>query len=296
MSELELYAARPGQDYDADWWAAVHVLYEEAFPGLPAGIERAATLGWPWPEMTTPFALFEGARCVAHVGLLMHPILVGGARVEVAGIHAVCTAGDRRRRGLCRQLLSEALAFADARCPLAKLCTDDPPVYSGHGFRVTPTWRFRSQLQPAAGVRRRRLLPLSHPEDAALLRDLLARRAPVSHHFASADSGWLVGIDAALSRLVNRLDYLPEHDAIVCIDDAAERSLVVEVIAETLPPAEVVLGVAEDPAKPALWTFTPDRFEPEALPEPTPEAQGGFMVRGDWPVAAPFGLSPLWEH
>lgn len=296
MATLELHGARPGLDYDDAWWAAVHALYDEAFPGLPAGIARAEQAGVDWRAVTTPFALFEGPRCVAHVGVITHPLQVEGERVDVAGIHAVCTTADHRRQGLCRRLMKEALAWADVRHAVAKLHTDDPPVYSGHGFEVTPTWRFRSVVQPAQSVKKRRLDPLRRPADAALLQDLLARRAPVSHRLASAESGWMILIDAALSGLIDRLDYLPEHKAVVCVTDGEDHSLVVEVIAEALPPAEVVLGAAQDPAKPALWSFSPDRFEPNAVAELAPEVIGAFMVRGDWPAPSPYGVSPLWEH
>lgn len=294
---MRLLAGRPGNEHDGAFWRAVHALYDEAFPGLPGAIARAEGVGWRWPEVTTPFALFEGERCVAHVGVLSHPMRLAGREHAIAGIHAVCTARDHRNQGLCRELLTTALAWVDERAALAKLHTDLPRVYEGHGFASVPTWRFRSRAEPAPNVARRRLRPSEDPADAALLRRLLAVRAPVSARCASADSGFMVGIVAALTgRLDSALWWLPEHDAIVALDEDDEGTVVTEVIAATLPSAAVVAGAASDPARPRRYAFAPDLIEPDAEPEPAPASLGAFMVRGDWPVSEPFGVSPLWEH
>ncbi len=294
------FGAQPGTTYDSRWWEAVHCLYQEAFPGLPAGIATAAAAGVSWAAMTTPFALFEGERCVAHVGVMSHPLRLGGRDVLAAGVHAVCTAEDRQLRGLCRRLMRAALAWADATHPVAKLSTDDPPVYTSHGFRPVQTYQFASSLEPAAHVARRPLRPLEDPADASLFADLLRRRAPASQVLSTADSGWLVTIDAALSgRLEDRLWYLPEHDAAVLLDaDPGQgANFIVDVIAPTLPPGAVVLGAASDPSLDAIWTFAPDLLDPAAVPVPLHEDAGAFMVRGEWPADLPeFGISPVWEH
>ena len=94
-----LFGERPGTDYDDTWWAAVRTLYDEAFPGLPDGIDLAAAAGVRWAEVTTPFALFEDGRCLAHVGVITHPMRIGGKDLDIAGIHAVCTTASRRREG-----------------------------------------------------------------------------------------------------------------------------------------------------------------------------------------------------
>lgn len=98
---MRIYGERPGRSYGEAFWRSVRALYQEAFPGLPAAIDRAAALGYRWEQVSTPLALFEGERCVAHVGVISHPMRCGDGVMRIAGIHAVCTAADRRRRGLC---------------------------------------------------------------------------------------------------------------------------------------------------------------------------------------------------
>lgn len=295
---MKRFGERPGSDYDGRWWRAVRQLYEEAFPGLPAGIDRAGRLGARWTEVSTPFALFEADRCVCHVGVISHPMRLLGRDVRVAGIHAVCTAADRRRRGLCRDALTRALDWADRTHDVVKLHTDVPAVYTGHGFRTSPTWRFRATARPAATVEKRLLRPSQEPADASLLADRLACRVPVSDRCATADPGWLVTIVAALSgRLDQAFWWLPDHDAVIAFDEKRDFTLVVDVIAAVLPPPEAILAAAPDPQRPALWSFSPDRIDPAAEPVRAPARIGSFMVRGAWPAElVRFGVSPFWEH
>lgn len=292
------HGEQPGVAYDEAWWEAVFACYDEAFPGLSGAIRRAESTGASWREMSTPFAWFEADRCVAHVGVLTHPMWLNGRRVDVAGVHAVCTVEARRRQGLCRELLRRALAWADRTHAVVKLHTDDPPVYTGHGFEVCPTHHFVASVAPAPITPARRLLqPSTQAEDAALLASLLDSRAPVSARVASADPGWMVTIVAALSgRLDDALWWLPEHEAIVSFDEEDDHTVITEVIAPLLPDAATILAAAPDPSLPARWGFCPDLLDPDARPVLAPPEVGAFMTRGAWPLTDPFGLSPLWEH
>ncbi|MFO0578553.1 MAG: GNAT family N-acetyltransferase [Polyangia bacterium] len=296
--DLRLVGGRPGEDHGSSFWQAIHRLFGEAFPRLPAAIERAAALGTRWARTTTPFALFAGEEAVAHVGVLAHPMWLDGKLRTFAGIHAVCTRQDRRRQGLARRLLQEALAWADARYDAVKLHTDLPEVYAPHGFRPLPLSRFRSTREPARGIEKRLLAPSTCPADEALLRRLLAQRTPVSLRCSSADDGWLLITDAAiLGTLDTQLWYLPQQDAIVGVGEAEDgEPLITEVLAARLPPVEIVLAALPQPG-PARFAFAPERFDADAQPVPAPPEAGLLMVRGDWPeTLAPLGLSPLWEH
>ncbi|MCB9556582.1 MAG: GNAT family N-acetyltransferase [Deltaproteobacteria bacterium] len=295
---MEQVGERRGNGYDSGFWEQVFALYQQAFEGLPAGIAQAASVGAHWEDVTTPFALLEGGRCLAHVGVISHPMHLGGADpLRVAGIHAVCTAPDRRQQGLSSRLLAAAVAWAATDHEVMKLHTDLPAVYERHGFVAVPTWRFRSVVTPTLGIAKRRLAPSTNAEDASLLQRLLATRAAVSNVCASADDGWMITIDATLGGMLDdSLWYLPDHDAVVVYGEEEGETLVAEVIAQRLPPAAVVAGASPDPQRARRYAFTPDRFEPNAEPFATPAENGVFMVRGRWPVDQPFGISPLWEH
>ncbi|MCK6521801.1 GNAT family N-acetyltransferase [Myxococcota bacterium] len=294
---MRYFGGAPGERYPADFWAQVYALYETSFPGLPAGIQRAEAVGVPWPTNTTPFTLFDGDEAVSHVGVLMQPMRLGGEDRLVAGFHAVCTRPSHRGRGLARRLLAEACAFADARTPLSELSTDDPPIYTGHGFRVTQTYRFVASPAAPSSVVCRPLRPSSVAADLELLRGLLRRRAPASSRWGTLEPGWLVLTDAALSRRADTVFWsLPEHDAVIAWEAVGDDLHVLDVIAARLPPREVILGALPPTRGRVLWSFAPDLLDPEASPEPVPAANGAFMTRGPWPSLGPIGVSPLWEH
>ena len=294
---MTFFGGAPGVSYSPDWWAKVYALFETSFPGLPAGVERAGAVGVPWPSVTTPFVGFDGDEAVSHVGVLMQPMRLNGEDRLVAGIHAVCTRPSHRGRGLARRLLAEACAFADLHTPLSELSTDDPPIYTGHGFRVTQTYRFVASPAARVPVTARPLRPASLNADLQLLRASLRRRAPASSRWGTREPGWLVLTDAALSR---RLDtvfvHLPEHDAVIAWEAAGDDQHILDVIAAKLPPRELVLSALPPARGRVLWSFCPDLFDAEATPEAVPAANGAFMTRGPWPKLGPFGVSPLWEH
>ena len=297
MSSPTIYGRRPGTDYDAEWWRNVHALYEDCFPGLPAGIARAEAAGVAWPSCTTPFVAMEHGRALAHVGVIAHPMILHGRLVLAAGIHAVCTTSNRRRQGWARRLLTEALAWADERFPIAKLHTDNPAIYHSHGFLPVPTHRFLAPIPPADSGRRRLLQPATNAEDAVFLSGLMANRTPPSLRCATADPGWLDTIVASLSGVIDTGFWLLEDfQAVVVTAREAKATLILDVIAADLPPAGVVAGAASQGGPPVVWTFSPDLVHPTPEAIPAPADAGVLMVRGDWPVREPFGISPLWEH
>lgn len=294
---LTLNAGRRGAEYDSNWWSAVYDLYEACFPGVPRGIELAAQLGACWQEQSTPFVLMESGRAIAHAGVIAHPMLLQGEVITIAGVHAVCTAADHRRRGLARWVLTAAIEWAEARYPVCKLHTDVPEVYEPHGFRPVPTHRFRAPRDPAATVRKRRLRPDVDAADAEIFTRMLERRAPASQLCSTADPGWMNVIVGSLSGvLASGLWLLEDEPAIVAFGQEEGRTLVLDVIAPKLPSAALVQAAAPAPQAPLIWSFSPELFVEDPTPRPAPPEAGTFMVRGEWPLTAPFGISPLWEH
>ncbi len=277
---------------DASQRRALMALFEDGFPRLPAGIERARREGFAWEDGTQPFVVWEGEEAVGHVGVLEHRVRLDGRDVSTAGIHAVVTRSGHHRRGIARRLLEEALSWIDERYAIAKLGTDLPEVYAPHGFRPLALHRFAVEHRGGEGRGR----PLAAAERARFLATC-AERDPVSHRFASLDPGWLLGIDLALQRRsLADLVVLEELDAVVDWELHGTTLRVHDVIARELPPLTDVLRLAP-PHERVELCFCPDRMAPAARAVPTPEA-GVWMVRGDWPLepSVPFAVSRLAEH
>jgi hypothetical protein len=266
-------------------------LLDDGFPGLADRIATARSRGFHWDAVTEPFvALGDDGLPVAHVGVLEHRVWLMGQERRVAGLHAVVTRSDQRRRGWSRRVQEQALAWVDARYDLAKLATDEPYVYAPQGFRTVDQHRFR--LAEAGGEGGGR--PFTEADRDAFLA-LCPHREPISDVFASLDPGWLVGIDLALQG--RSLGDLVVLDGLGAVVDWQVRDGVLhvhDVFAERLPELEAMRRLAP-PHREVLLCCGADKLAPEAVPEPW---DGGMMVRGAWPVPeeVPFCVGRLAEH
>ena len=122
-----LYHGRPGADYDATFWRALHALQDRIWPQMSARLEAARKLGVHWEAETTPFAWVEEERALAHVGVIAHPLRLLGEDRVATGIHAVCTDPEARGRGLGLAAQEAAAAWIDERFELAKPRRASPP-------------------------------------------------------------------------------------------------------------------------------------------------------------------------
>lgn len=154
----------------------------------------AARLGYPWRAISSPYALVERGRVIAHAGLMPVPLVDAGARVTLGAIHAVCVAAERRGEGLGRRVLEAALAGCDARFPGAVLASEKLALYARFGFSPRALHRFVAR--GAAGRGHARRLDLSRPDDAALFTAAMRGRAALSDSFAVLDDGAIHAFDA----------------------------------------------------------------------------------------------------
>jgi predicted N-acetyltransferase YhbS len=272
---------------------AVGALLAESWTRLPAAIERARGWGADWCELSTPFVAREGSRIVAHVGVIELQLVLDGRTCTRAGIHAVCTARDRRGRGLMRRTLEQALAWVDARYEGALLWANDPDIYGRFGFVAREESIFVVRQRGGEG----RVEPLSL--DAAADRERvwthLARRSPVSLRSGSArEAAALELLDLALWRNRPCLAHLPELDAIVVYALRGPYLDLYDVIAEGAPRLADIAGQLGARIEHVVVYFSPERLactpelvEPTSLPDV-------LMTRGGWPLAhEPFAVPPL---
>jgi GNAT superfamily N-acetyltransferase len=275
------YHGRPGTDYDAKFWQALHTLQDRVWPKMSARIEAARKLGVHWEAETTPFAWVEEGRALAHVGVIAHPLRLLGEDRVVAGIHAVCVDPEARGRGLGRRCMEAALAWLDDRFDLAKLSTGIPTFYGRWGFSVVPTHRFVAERAGGGGPARPAVL-----DDTARICELLSARAPTSNVYATREPGWLPIINLARRRARGPSARFPHCGS-------PRRS---DVVGPELPCVEEVLGAIPFRFERVIYGFTPDRLDPGARPEPVSVEDGVMQVRGAWPKLPPFAVSSIWEH
>ena len=287
-----LFQGRPGTDYDAAFWRALHALQDRIWPQMSARVEAARKLGVHWEDTTTPFAWIEDERVLAHVGVTAHPLRLLGEDRVVAGLHAVCADPEVRGRGLGRRCMEAAVAWIDERFELAKLSTTIPAFYSRWGFSVVPTHRFVTQRAGGGGLARSATL-----DDTARIRALLSARTPTSDVFATRESRWLPIINLALQRrLPDGVLVVPQRDFLIVARQQEETLHLDDIVGPELPSLEEVLAAIPFRFERIIYGFTPDRLDPGARPEPVPAEEGVMQVRGAWPELPPFAVPSVWEH
>jgi N-acetylglutamate synthase-like GNAT family acetyltransferase len=265
-------------------------LLDEVFPGLRAAKEEGARLGASWESVSTPFVLEEKGRVVAHVGLIGLPLVVMGRPTTVGSVHAVATRADRRRRGLCRRLMEEMLAYAEGRYETLVLTTEHPEYYTPFGFRVLQEHRFTVRPRPRPRCDGLRVLDLAQASDVALLNRLLDGRSPVSEVVC-------VGREKAVF-CVNEgrrpLHYIRGLDALLCMKREGATLELFDVVAPDVPDLEEILARVVPPVERVILNFSPDKLSAEAAAEPhrlDHDGESYLMARG--PFAAegrPFTL------
>lgn len=175
--------------------ASLFALWDTVWGFLRAKEGIAGRLGYPWREVTTPFALVEDGRVIAHAGLLEIPLVVAGQAVTIGGMHAVCVAAERRGQGIGRRVMAAALAAADERgYPAVVLASEKVSLYAKFGFRVRQLQVFAARA--VAGGGGARALDLGREEDAKIWVSAMRSRGALSDRFAVLDRGLLNAFDA----------------------------------------------------------------------------------------------------
>lgn len=170
-------------------------LWDTVWGFLRAKEAIAGRLGYPWAEVTTPFAVVERGRVIAHAGLLEVPVVVAGEAVTLGGVHAVCVLRDRRGEGLGRRVLTAALGEADRRgYPAVVLASEKEALYARFGFRARALRTYVARGADGRGGAR--ALDLRNGEDAAAWVTAMRSRGALSRRFAVLDRGLLNAFDA----------------------------------------------------------------------------------------------------
>lgn len=229
------------------------------------------------------FGWWAGDELVANVSLCRRSLRLAGVRTEAFAVQSVVVRPEWRGRGLFRDLMARALAFADARAPLATLHTETPELYRRFGFHDLPETVFLGPLRPAGARPNARRLSLADDADVALIHALFARRTPVSHLCAACDHPAPFFLKALESPEI-ALVHLPDLDAVAAIEETTpDRLVLLDVVAAEIPPLAAIAGALGAPIVEAEVHLTPDRLAwTPARREPE---DAGAMVRGPWPLA-----------
>jgi GNAT superfamily N-acetyltransferase len=255
--------------------------------------------GGPDPTFV-PFAYFDvDGRCVANFSAFSMPLVLDGRVARAVGYQSGAVRPEFRGQGLYRDLMRRAFAWADGQdFEFGILLTDKRRLYEPYGFRSVPQHAFRGRVPaPATSSGGARALSSANPDDARLVRHLLAGREPVSQIFAVGGHTTEFLLNACFDPDI-RLSYLPGCDAVVAWRWIDGEFSLLDVVAARIPPlAEIVGALGMDPPEVTVC-FPPDRL---AWPDAEPHRHVGacdLMMKPMRPVrlpVTPFMLSPMAE-
>ncbi|CAN7588109.1 GNAT family N-acetyltransferase [Rhizobium sp. LjRoot254] len=283
-------------DYFGDR-AAFQALVDLLFDTFEIDIGQLDRLGGPGPT-SMPFGYFdETGRCVANFSAFSTPLIIDGRRVRAVGYQSGAVRPEYRGRGLYRDLMQRAFAWAKAEgFELGMLLTDKPGLYEPYGFRVIEQHMFRGPMPAGATALPCRQLSIENDADVALIRSVLVDRMPVSERFAVIGHIEEFLLNACFDPSI-RLSHMPDHDAIIAWREEAGTFHLLDIASREIPLLAQVIAAVQTRAERAAvyvptdrlgWTGETGRYEGSC----------DLMVTGDTDALfklEPFMLSPLAE-
>jgi GNAT superfamily N-acetyltransferase len=262
--------------------------------GLDLGAWEAAG---HWDDRYRPFSYFDGeGRVVSSVCVYSLEMTVGGSRCRAAQISGVGTLPERRKQGLNRRLTDIALEWSAPDHDFVFLFADEEavPFYARCGFQSleeqTPHVKVRAS-HPRPGMR---LLDLADTTDLELVRNLAARREPVSETLGVLSRELFMF--HALYTLRGRLHHVRDLDVIVALRREGSRTTVYDVVGSRVPRFDELSPYLATPGTTEVdFYFVPDRLEIDDL-RWRPLRGNNLHDRGDFPLRGERFLFPFTAH
>lgn len=267
-------------------------LLEESFPGIVANITRWEAMGFSW-ESSKLFLKEENGEVLSHVALMQLPILVEGQWHQIGALHCVCTVNSQRGRGFAKELMREAVQWANGRLNALILFTEIPAFYEKLFFSRIPEYRFHLSYPHPKGSQP--LRPLTAPQDNDLLLRCFREREPISSHLSIKDDGAIASFNTLFATYPNywSLYYSSKIDGLISFQVRDRTLHLFDIVASTMPSLAVILDHLPAAIEDIYFYFSPDRFTPKAIPEPYLYDNNHLMVHGSWPISTPFMIPPL---
>jgi GNAT superfamily N-acetyltransferase len=261
------------------------VAWHEAFlQYVPRVFPRISFRRWHeyggWDEGYVAYALAEGDRIVANASLSHMDVVLNGQRIQGWQLSAVGTLPEYRGRGLQNQILPRLLERPGAD-DLVFLFANHQVLdfYPRFGFQRVRESLFHADCKLAPQGPALRALDLASAEDRALLQRVAAKAEPVTDLFGARDYG--TTILWYWSNFYPRgLRYVPEHDAILVIDQSDDLLRIYDVLSsKPLDLAAQLSRVIASPITQLEFGFTPNRYWPHAIPK-ADYTDSPLLVRG----------------
>ncbi|HXH54269.1 MAG TPA: GNAT family N-acetyltransferase [Gammaproteobacteria bacterium] len=259
------------------------------FPGCKEfalnGIKYMAS----WSEGSTPFIIEEQGEIIAHAGVWPITLMLNGKKHHSALIHGVCVKPEHRGKGHFKQLMQEAMRYADHNFDSYLLFTDKPYLYKNYpckimlpeyDFMLTQNIKFPSKASDL------RILNLDDKKDLNIMHHLLCDRVPLSNDFSIIEAGNTLFI---LNTLHKKIYYSEILNTIVMFEVKEKTLYITEIISTKQHPLPEIISIFPGTFDKIILQFCPDRFLDEkdyiaklAVPECCVLTSSQFAFKGKY--------------
>jgi GNAT superfamily N-acetyltransferase len=238
-----------------------------------------------WDDAYTPFSFFEGDELVANVCIYLLDAIVEGKRTRLAQVSGVGTLPRWRRRGLGRELLEIGLDWARGRHEGVFLFANEEATtfYEGCGFRATPEYLMRAEVEPVSRVPGAVKLDCRSQHDLDKIYQRSRSRAPISNVLGVLSPRLLMF--HALRGLRNHAHEILELDCIAFYERQDDRLTLYDVVGPRVPRfAQLYPYIRHERDRIVEFHFSTDRLGLEkaravSLPQCESFVQDPFPVR-----------------
>ncbi|MCR9144983.1 MAG: GNAT family N-acetyltransferase [bacterium] len=299
-----------------------HELKQAFFDFTPQALYGASFVEWDrlgfWNERYIPYSLVEQAgrkaRIVANVSVSRMRVLIQDTPLPAIQFATVGTLPEYRGRGYAARLMQHVLEREACDFCFLYANASVSEFYPKFGFRQIREAAFYSDFKIDAGAEvdddasakmKPRRLQLKDAADLALLKSILAARAPVTRGFGALDYEHILPFYAV---------YAFGEDMYLFASDQESVSDAVLIVAQnegpTLNVYDIVCGasdlehgrlramfqaIASPETREIRYHFTPELVDPGARARSFDDSDAPFFVRGNFPAAAlgPFKFPAL---
>lgn len=272
---------------------SLYPLFERVFQ-IPGEVLRDFYARGFWNPTYRPYTFFDGDVAIANASMFTLPLLMGGKRVDAAGIQSVMTHPDYRKKGLMRELCGRMLADIDQEFETAWLFTEIPELYAPFGFRVVPQHSFTAAYghRPGNGNNGLRRIDFEQDQDIQLIWRCFENHQALSRTFAPLSYTSSFFLHLYSPNFQKKAYFADGLDAIVVFEVREGTLHVYDIIGHRLPSLPDLFQLIPDPFSDVTLHFCPDLF-PELSFTPVVLGEGGCLMArgsvalGDVPVRMP---------
>lgn len=239
-------------------------LIDSIFPGCKEFAMKGEKYRASWREASIPFIIEEQGEIIAHAGIWPMTFWCNAKEHQTAFIHGVCVKPAHRGKGYFKELMREAMDYANAHYDSFSLFTVKPYLYKNYALNLMlPEYDFvlHDKLTPSASKSSLRVLDLDHEQDLNILFDLHLNRVPLSDQFSPLHQN--AASLFVLNSLHRKIYYSKHLNAIIMHEIRNNHLYINEIISNKQHNLRDIIEVIPGSYHKIILQFCPDRFVKE---------------------------------